>query len=115
MCYVLTDVQLAIVILHLLSLKVRTMLCGVQVVAGEQRRGHKVMVFCNTLDSCRAADKYLQEQGLPSLSYHGDVPLDGRRQAIQQFAQGAQSDALSTNGSGSSKQPVLVCTDLAAR
>lgn len=86
-----------------------------QVVAGDQRRGHKVMVFCNTLDSCRAADKYLQEQGLPSLTYHGDVPLDGRRQAILQFAQGGETDALNSNGSSSSKQPVLVCTDLAAR
>lgn len=91
---------------------------GVQVVEGEQRRGQKVMVFCNTLDSCRAAEKFLQEQGLPSLTYHGDVPLDGRRQAILSFAQGGDR-ALGGNadggGRGASSQPVLVCTDLAAR
>ena len=49
------------------------------------------MIFCNTLDSCRAADKYLEEHDLPSLSYHGDVPLDGRRQAIAAFAEGGNS------------------------
>ena len=86
-----------------------------QVVAGEQRRGHKVMVFCNTLDSCRAADKHLQEQGVPSLTYHGDVPLDGRRQAIQQFAQGGQTEPAQRSSASGSSQPVLVCTDLAAR
>ena len=87
-----------------------------QVVEGEQRRGQKVMVFCNTLDSCRAADKFLQEHGLPSLTYHGDVPLDGRRQAILNFAQGGDSAMRnSDDGRSASNQPVLVCTDLAAR
>ena len=90
--------------------------CHVQVVEGEQRRGQKVMIFCNTLDSCRAADKFLQEQGLPSLTYHGDVPLDGRRQAILSFAEGANSAGGSYAGDRqSSSQPILVCTDLAAR
>ncbi|KAA6420269.1 MAG: DEAD-box ATP-dependent RNA helicase 39-like [Trebouxia sp. A1-2] len=87
-----------------------------QVVESEQRRGQKVMIFCNTLDSCRAADKYLQEHDLPSLSYHGDVPLDGRRQAIAAFAEGGNSaDGSPAAGRQSSSQPVLVCTDLAAR
>jgi hypothetical protein len=36
----------------------------------------------------------------------GDVPLDGRRQAIAQFAEGS--------GDGE-PQPLLICTDLAAR
>lgn len=93
----------------------KTPFCWLQVVAGEQRRGHRVMVFCNTLDSCRAADKYLEEQGVPSLTYHGDVPLDGRRQAIQQFAQGGQTEPGQRNNGSGSSQPVLVCTDLAAR
>lgn len=87
-----------------------------QVIESEQRRGQKVMVFCNTLDSCRAADKYLQEHDLPSLSYHGDVPLDGRRQAIASFAEGGNGgEGGYAGGRQSSSQPVLVCTDLAAR
>ncbi len=74
------------------------------------------MIFCNTLDSCRAADKYLQEHELPSLSYHGDVPLDGRRRAIATFAEGGNiADGSHDAGRQSSSQPVLVCTDLAAR
>ena len=90
--------------------------CHVQVVEGEQWRGQKVMIFCNTLDSCRAADKFLQEHGLPSLTYHGDVPLDGRRQAIASFAEGGDSAGGSHDeGRQTPSQPILVCTDLAAR
>lgn len=36
----------------------------------------------------------------------GDVPLDGRRQAIAKFAEG---------GGLGEQQPLLICTDLAAR
>ncbi|KAK9825700.1 hypothetical protein WJX81_007783 [Elliptochloris bilobata] len=74
-----------------------------QVVTGEQARGRRVMVFCNTLDSCRAAEHSLRESGAATLCYHGDVPLDGRREAIAAFTANA------------ARKPVLVCTDLAAR
>ena len=77
-----------------------------QVVEGDQRKGRKVMVFCNTLDSCRATEHALQEGGLPTQSYHGDVPLDGRAAAIADFC---------SEDCGPGEQPVLVCTDLAAR
>ena len=63
------------------------------------------MVFCNTLGSCRATEHYLREKDVHTLCYHGDVPLDGRRQAIQEFTSEPSMDG----------QPVLVCTDLAAR
>lgn len=76
-----------------------------QVVSGDAKRRHRVMVFCNTLDSCRATEHFLSEAGLPTLSYHGDVPLDGRRKAIAQFAEGGDHG----------QQPLLICTDLAAR
>ena len=33
-------------------------------VEGEQRRGRRLMVFCNTLDSCRAAEHHLRERGI---------------------------------------------------
>ncbi|CAL8470428.1 g9970 [Coccomyxa elongata] len=77
-----------------------------QVVTGEAARGRRLMVFCNTLDSCRATEHHLRERGVPTLCYHGDIPLDGRRQAIAQF---------SAAEPGPEGQPVLVCTDLAAR
>jgi superfamily II DNA/RNA helicase len=64
------------------------------------------MVFCNTLDSCRATEHFLRERGMPTLCYHGDVPLDGRRNAIARFT---------AEEPGLDGQPVLVCTDLAAR
>eukprot|EP00884_Botryococcus_braunii_P001289 jgi/Botrbrau1/11160/Bobra.182_2s0015.1 len=77
-----------------------------QAVEGDQRRGKHVMVFCNTLASCRATEHHLAERGVPTVCYHGDVPLDGRRQALAQFSATADPP---------SSQPVLVCTDLAAR
>lgn len=92
-----------------------------QLAEGEQRRGRRVMVFCNTLDSCRAADHHLRERGLPTACYHGDVPLEGRRAAIAAFSVAAEdcsdSDGLDWGGGGEQHPglPLLVCTDLAAR
>lgn len=46
-----------------------------QVVSGQAKRRKRVMVFCNTLDSCRATEHFLSEAGLSTLSYHGQSPL----------------------------------------
>jgi len=75
-----------------------------QVVEGEVARGRRVMVFCNTLDSCRAVDHHLRERGAPTVCYHGDVPLEERKNAIKEFAD-PEADP----------PPLLVATDLAAR
>lgn len=77
----------------------------VQVLGADVAKGRRVMVFCNTLDSCRATEHYLREKDIHTCCYHGDIPLDGRREAIQEF----------TGDAGMDGQPVLVCTDLAAR
>lgn len=74
---------------------------ALQVVGGEVARGHRVMMFCNTLDSCRAAEHRLREEGLSTVCYHGDVPMDERKEALVKFS-GEES-------------PILVATDLAAR
>lgn len=77
---------------------------ALQVVEGEAAKGHRVMVFCNTLDSCRAVDHHLREAGLATVCYHGDVPLEERKNAIVLFAD-PEADP----------PPLLVATDLAAR
>lgn len=77
-----------------------------QVISGEQERGKRIMVFCNTIASCRAAEHHLRERGLPTVCYHGDVPMEDRRGAIAIFSQ-------DDNGCGG--RPVMVATDLAAR
>lgn len=46
-----------------------------QIVSGEAKRQKRVMVFCNTLDSCRATEHFLAEAGLPTLSYHGALVI----------------------------------------
>lgn len=77
-----------------------------QLLAGDQAKGRRTMVFCNTLDSCRAAEHFLVEQDLATVCYHGDIPLDQRKTALHRFAGADVSDA---------RRPALVCTDLAAR
>jgi superfamily II DNA/RNA helicase len=77
---------------------------AVQVVNGEVQRGKRVLLFANTLDSCRAAEHHLRESGIPTVCYHGDVPLAERKDAIKQFADPEANPP-----------PVLVATDLAAR
>jgi hypothetical protein len=54
-----------------------------------------------------AADHFLRERGLQTACYHGDVPVEERREAIKGFA--------AEEVDGGSRPPLLVCTDLAAR
>ena len=75
-----------------------------QVIEGEIARGKRIMVFSNTLDSCRATEHRLREEGIATVCYHGDIPLADRKTAISQFS---SPEAV--------PPPVLVATDLAAR
>ena len=36
--------------------------------------GLRTMIFCNTLESCRAADHYLREHGVSTVCFHGGIP-----------------------------------------
>ena len=77
---------------------------------GSLRKGRRVMVFCNTLGSCRAVDFAFAEASVPRVAYHGDVPLDERKAALKQFNQP------STSGKTAEEVPrLMVCTDIAAR
>ena len=76
-----------------------------QLVEADLGKQEKTIVFCNTLDSCRAVEHYCSEQGFPTVCYHGDVPLEERKIAIATFVGGGQEG----------EQPILVATDLAAR
>jgi superfamily II DNA/RNA helicase len=76
----------------------------IQVLEPNLAKGRRVMVFCNTLGSCRAVDHFLSERGTTSVNYHGAVPADERVENLQKFKD-ADEDSV----------PALVCTDLAAR
>ncbi|CDR96278.1 RNA helicase family protein, putative [Babesia bigemina] len=65
------------------------------------RRCSKVVVFCNSIPSCRAVEYILRDAGLPATSLHGKIPLMRRRQYYEDF-----------NNSASG---ILVCSDLASR
>ncbi|KAK2195868.1 bifunctional P-loop containing nucleoside triphosphate hydrolase/Helicase superfamily 1-2 [Babesia duncani] len=65
------------------------------------RRCKKIIVFCNTLQSCRAVEHHLVDVGLPATSLHGMIPIVKRRQYYKDFLDAASG--------------ILVCTELASR
>ncbi|KAA8537968.1 hypothetical protein F0562_027452 [Nyssa sinensis] len=74
-----------------------------QVLEPSLAKGNKVMVFCNTLNSSRAVDHFLNESQISTVNYHGEVPAEQRVENLNKFK--------SVGGDC----PTLVCTDLAAR
>ncbi|KDO36627.1 hypothetical protein CISIN_1g047490mg, partial [Citrus sinensis] len=74
-----------------------------QVLEPSLSKGNKVMVFCNTLNSSRAVDHFLNENQISTVNYHGEVPAQERVENLNKFK----------NEDGDC--PTLVCTDLAAR
>ncbi|KAL6504189.1 hypothetical protein OROGR_026112 [Orobanche gracilis] len=74
-----------------------------QVLEPSLAKGNRVMVFCNTLNSSRAVDHFLEENRIPTVNYHGEVPAEQRIQNLDKFK------------SNDGDCPTLVCTDLAAR
>eukprot|EP00850_Spirogloea_muscicola_P012650 SM000082S22892 [mRNA] locus=s82:393706:399992:- [translate_table: standard] len=87
-----------------------------QILEPSLSRGHRVMVFCNTISSCRAADHFLAENDVATVNYHGEVPAEERVKNLQRFREepgDVDNEELAyINGC---RVPALVCTDLAAR
>lgn len=75
---------------------------------GRGRRPRRVMVFANTVASCRAVEHHLAAAGMDTACYHGDMPLDERAASLARFTAGG-------DGAAAGPPPLLVCTDLAAR
>ncbi len=65
---------------------------------------NKCMIFCNTLDSCRAVEYTLSEASVPVISYHGGMNSAAREQNMLNFR---ENDDIDSN--------LMVCTDIAAR
>ncbi|MCD9645697.1 hypothetical protein HAX54_034823 [Datura stramonium] len=74
-----------------------------QVLEPSLAKGNRVMVFCNTLNSSRAVDHFLNETQISTVNYHGEVPAEQRVENLAKFK------------SNEGDCPTLVCTDLAAR
>ncbi|KAF3628089.1 DEAD-box ATP-dependent RNA helicase 39 [Capsicum annuum] len=74
-----------------------------QVLEPSLEKGNRVMVFCNTLNSSRAVDHFLNETQISTVNYHGEVPAEQRVENLAKFK------------SNEGDCPTLVCTDLAAR
>lgn len=92
---------------------------AVQVLSGA--RGQHTMVFCNSIQACRAVDHFLTEAGVATVCFHGDMPIPARKDAIRAFTgvdpdrAGGVARGPDEVGPGAGEPPVLVCTDLAAR
>jgi len=71
------------------------------VVSQSRQNGERVMIFCNTVASCRATEHALREVALSSVCYHGDMRSEERAAALEKFKSGEIS--------------FLVCTDIASR
>jgi len=67
----------------------------------QREAGKRMMVFCNTVDSCRAVEYILRENNFSATSLHGDIPFETRTNNWTQFHEG--------------KVDVIVCTDIASR
>ena len=65
------------------------------------RRDLRTLIFCNTVDSCRAVEHALKESLIDTLSYHGDLRGTDREDNLNKFRSG--------------EFQYLVCTDIAAR
>jgi superfamily II DNA/RNA helicase len=91
---------------------------------GDVTKRRKVLVFCSSMDSCRAVEHSCQDRDLPTVCYHGDMPIDARRESMAAFAGAAAATAAGAAGgaegggssSGSARPAsIMVATDLAAR
>ncbi|CAI5484727.1 unnamed protein product [Closterium sp. Yama58-4] len=51
--------------------------------------GQRCMVFCNTVQSCRAVDHFLCEANILTTNYHGQVPPEHRAGNLEAFRSGA--------------------------
>uniref|UniRef100_A0A7S0ZAY7 RNA helicase n=1 Tax=Timspurckia oligopyrenoides TaxID=708627 RepID=A0A7S0ZAY7_9RHOD len=63
--------------------------------------GGRMIIFANTIDSCRFVDHFLQEHGFTTSCIHGGVPAETRASNFKKFQE--------------HKTQLLVCTDVAAR
>eukprot|EP00741_Cyanophora_paradoxa_P017218 tig00020961_g16630.t1 len=69
--------------------------------SGYRNKKRRAIVFCNTMDSCRATDHFLNEMDFETACYHGEMPVERRTESFEAFKSGEKN--------------ILVCTDIAAR
>eukprot|EP00934_Nitzschia_sp_Nitz4_P000020 Nitzschia sp. Nitz4//scaffold15_size197535//6687//7586//NITZ4_001546-RA/size197535-processed-gene-0.43-mRNA-1//-1//CDS//3329537619//20//frame0 len=84
------------------------------------QRSEATIIFCNTASSVRAVQYALEESGMESLGYHGELNSAARAENLAKFRRQAASsfdDEGLVDVKDKRKRPkhILVCTDLAAR
>eukprot|EP00798_Chlamydomonas_sp_ICE-L_P028971 gene28971-32158_t len=101
------------------------------VLSAEAKANQKVLVFCNTVDSCRAVEHACMDDSIPVVCYHGDMPIPMRQETMRLFAGNAQEggddddddEMVPRTSLGRregfnlppGRQPIMIATDVAAR
>lgn len=57
-----------------------------EVLQSDVNKGRKTLVFCSSMDSCRAVEHTVRERDIPTVCYHGDMPIPLRKDAMARFA-----------------------------
>lgn len=68
----------------------------------KQKRGHKTLIFCNSVVRCKTLAQSLEEQDYKILLIYGKLSTEERQQTIKKFISHASFN-------------LLVCTDIASR
>ena len=78
----------------------------------DEEPADRVLVFCNTIESCRRVENYLCRKDRRGEKYsvdafHGAIPANARKRTLEAFG--------APNGMGYEPPRILVCTDRASR
>lgn len=57
-----------------------------ELLQADVRKQRRVLVFCGSMDSCRAVDHACQDSDLPTVCYHGEMPIHARKESMAAFA-----------------------------
>jgi superfamily II DNA/RNA helicase len=57
-----------------------------EVLQADLAKKRKVLVFCGSMDSCRAVEHSCADRDLPTVCYHGDMPIAARKESMALFA-----------------------------
>jgi superfamily II DNA/RNA helicase len=84
-----------------------------ELLQSDMTKGRKALVFCSSMDSCRAVEHTMRERDIDTVCYHGEMPIQARKQSMAQFAGNhAPGSSEEVEGSGAL---VMIATDVAAR
>jgi superfamily II DNA/RNA helicase len=88
----------------------------IYIVENELSKEKNLLIFCNTIKSCRAVSYVIADLGIECSEYHGEIPAITRRENFLKFLGNLVGNADDSYASYLKKKgTVMVCTDISAR